>query len=981
MHNYHLNRGPSRCSFKIDIQKAYDTVSWKFLKDILFGFGFHSRMIEWIMTCVTSTSFSINVNGKLHGFFKGRRGLRQGDLMSPYLFTLVMEILTLILKRRVKTSILHLMPFEEGSLPIKYLGVPLISSRLLHKDYMKCGKAKVSWEEVRLPKFEGGLGIRRLENFNVALMTSHIYKLLTNKESLWVRWIHAYKLKDRSFWDVPLAANVSWGWRKLLQIRNRVRNHFRYRLGKVIMESLVKKKQKGAILELKRRHLKNIIFCTYTPYPVKMDDPNITMEEYIRLEEEKARKRGKVFNWETAKYGRIWYDEDVHHLRSVETEFPAIIFNDNLTSNKTLSCEPTFLTKARFLIISTNDLKADSKNDNEKVNMPLFPSLEPAVSYFDDLDFFKDFENEFPAIVYNDALTFKSDFLTEPTISPQHIDEFDLKDETSLSECDKEEQNVLYFIDLFLFNVIYPNDLKSDTDNDEIDIAQPSGDISVTPLPNVINVDVGAYAHESNKLLETTLREDTETDIRQKDEKPRQNRQTRARNEKSVKKTKSSQQKSKSTKVKPEKSNVKYEDKAEEILNARRWLEKEPPRSILTWEDLVSKFINEFFPPSRTTNLQNEISNFQQKFDESFHEAWDRYKDLLRACPHHGFTELHQLDTFYNALNPVDQDSFWGGLGGILRRCNPTPASVNKSLRLRNVCGYLRWCSSLLSESRRQWQPLSWISGSRFKDTVSGKPCVLVLDGLPYYALLHFINPEEDEVVGGDFKGPENMVEFTIKSLLSNKEDTFRLAIHPSLKHCSAVILNKLPEKLGDPGKFLIPCGFSELKCKALADLGASINLMPLSVWKKLGLPELIPTQMTLELANRAIYTPEGIARDVFVPVGKFTFPADFVIVDYESDPRVPLIMGRPFLWTTHALIDVHGEEMILCDGNKRLILNMRHDTSSYSTQPHQESINMIDVYNVSHEEIIEDLFLQQIIHSGNPLSLLLLMRLTSSAV
>ncbi|GJY55406.1 reverse transcriptase domain-containing protein [Tanacetum coccineum] len=99
---------------------------------------------------------------------------------------------------------------------------------------------------------------------------------------------------------------------------------------------------------------------------------------------------------------------------------------------------------------------------------------------------------------------------------------------------------------------------------------------------------------------------------------------------------------------------------------ARRWLKKEPPRSILTWEDLVSKFINEFFPPSRTTNLRNEISNFQQRFDESFHEAWDRYKDLLRACPHHGFTELHQLDTFYNALNPVDQDSLNSAAGGNL---------------------------------------------------------------------------------------------------------------------------------------------------------------------------------------------------------------------------------------------------------------------------------------------------------------------------
>ncbi|GJZ06996.1 reverse transcriptase domain-containing protein [Tanacetum coccineum] len=208
-----------------------------------------------------------------------------------------------------------------------------------------------------------------------------------------------------------------------------------------------------------------------------------------------------------------------------------------------------------------------------------------------------------------------------------------------------------------------------------------------------------------------------------------------------------------------------------------------------------------------------------------------------------------------------------------------------------------------------------------------------------------------------------------LKSLLSNKEKLIELANTPLNENCSAVILKKLPEKLGDPEKFLILCSFSELKCKALADLGASINLMPLSVWKTLGLPELISTQMTLELANQDIFTPKGIARDVFVPVGKFTFPADFVIVDYESDPRVPLILGRPFLRTARALIDVHGEEMILRDGNERLILNMRNDTSSYSNEPHQESINMIDVYNVSHEEIREDLFATN--HpSGNPTSL-----------
>ncbi|GJV01962.1 reverse transcriptase domain-containing protein [Tanacetum coccineum] len=672
---------------------------------------------------------------------------------------------------------------------------------------------------------------------------------------------------------------------------------------------------------------------------------------------------------------------------------------------------------------------------------------------------------------------------------------------------------------------------------------------------------------------------------------------------------------------------------------ARRWLEKEPPRSITTWDDLVSKFINEFFPPSRTINLRNEISNFQQKFDESFHEAWDRYKDLLRACPHYGFTKLHQLDTFYNALNPSDQDSLNSAAGGnlleistqdvlkiienkskvrnsqnksvvsqvkssdgnssssdiaklthavnqqtsavttamtaILKQfqATPPPASVKAVEEICVTCGgphpYYQSATSNYNQGNAGYRPPGVVNQTRppgfvqqngqnnqnrfsqpqgynrgnnfnqnptyqapiqqnqsvplnelekFKKTneanmkamqaqinnvknelrnemqnsiqasmsnqtnelknmmasffqmntasTSGSGSLpsntvanpkgelkaittrsgLVLDGPTIPMPPPFINPEEDERVEETLTDPEHG-EYTIKvppplvqkakppsqrnfvihqrdpryphipypsrmnqekqkekdevqihkfwqmfkqlhinisladalilipkyqkmlkSLLSNKEKLIELANTPLNENCSAVILKKLPKKLGDPGKFLIPCGFSELKCKALADLGASINLMPLSVWKELGLPELISTQMTLELANRDICTPKGIARDVFVPVGKFTFPADFVIVDYESDPRVPLILGRPFLRTARALIDVHGEEMILRDGNERLILNMRNDTSSYSNEPHQESINMIDVYNVSHEEYREDLFATN--HpSGNPTS------------
>ncbi|GKA16639.1 putative reverse transcriptase domain-containing protein [Tanacetum coccineum] len=257
-----------------------------------------------------------------------------------------------------------------------------------------------------------------------------------------------------------------------------------------------------------------------------MDDPNITMEEYIRLEDEKARRCGKVYNWETATYGKIWYDEDVHDLRSVETKFPAIVFDDAFTSEVTLSNEPTVSplndnkidfripfnesddedytvifdkNSFSYKIIYVDNLKTDSEIDNDKVNMPSFPSPKPTVSYFDDLDYFKDFEKEFPAIVYNDALTSRLDSLTEPIVSLQHIDEFNLKDETSLSECDEEEQNILYFNDLFPSNVIYPDDSKSNKDNndDKIDIKQSSGG-------NVINTDDGAYANGSNKLLETS---------------------------------------------------------------------------------------------------------------------------------------------------------------------------------------------------------------------------------------------------------------------------------------------------------------------------------------------------------------------------------------------------------------------------------------------------------------------------------------------
>ncbi|GKA66800.1 RNA-directed DNA polymerase, eukaryota, reverse transcriptase zinc-binding domain protein, partial [Tanacetum coccineum] len=322
MHGYGRKGGAQRCAFKVDIEKAYDTVNWDFLKIALQRFGFHSSMIKWIMVCLTTASFSICVNGETHGFFKGKRGLRQGDPMSPYLFTIVMEVLNLMIKRQIrldsrfryhwgcsKINLTHLcfaddllmlchgdlisasilrraldefsmtsglypsmakstvfysnvpddvkedirlaMPFREGELPVRYLGVPLISkiSRIfdwrnkslsfagklqlvasvlssLHvywasmfmlpvsicdsidklfknfiwgKSESSSGIASVSWKDVCRPKNQGGLGLKSLRVMNYALMVKHLWYIASRKESLWVKWLNVYKLKGECY--------------------------------------------------------------------------------------------------------------------------------------------------------------------------------------------------------------------------------------------------------------------------------------------------------------------------------------------------------------------------------------------------------------------------------------------------------------------------------------------------------------------------------------------------------------------------------------------------------------------------------------------------------------------------------------------------------------------------------------------------------------------------------------------------------------
>nr|GEZ93955.1 reverse transcriptase domain-containing protein [Tanacetum cinerariifolium] len=247
----------------------------------------------------------------------------------------------------------------------------------------------------------------------------------------------------------------------------------------------------------------------------------------------------------------------------------------------------------------------------------------------------------------------------------------------------------------------------------------------------------------------------------------------------------------------------------------------------------------------------------------------------VNACDNHSSSELAKLTHAFNQQTSAVTTAMTAMLKQF--QSNPPAAQVKAVEEICVTCG--------VAHPKGELKAITTRSG-------------LVTNGPTIPNPSKSVNPEEDECVEETYTDPDH-AEHTIKvppppsvqkpkppiqrnalvlmpkyqkmlkALLSNKEKLQELANTPLNENCSAVILKKLPEKLGDPGKFLIPCGFSELKCKALADLAASINLMPLYVWKKLRLPDLIPTRMTLELANRAICTPDGIARDVFVPVGE----------------------------------------------------------------------------------------------------------------
>nr|GEX74576.1 reverse transcriptase domain-containing protein [Tanacetum cinerariifolium] len=208
----------------------------------------------------------------------------------------------------------------------------------------------------------------------------------------------------------------------------------------------------------------------------------------------------------------------------------------------------------------------------------------------------------------------------------------------------------------------------------------------------------------------------------------------------------------------------------------------------------------------------------------------------------------------------------------------------------------------------------------------------------------------------------------SIKSLLTNKDKICELGRTLLNEHCSTVLLKKLPEKLGDPNKFMIPCDFPrKAECLALADLDARINLMPLSMWNKLSLPDLTPMCMTLKLTDCSISRPVRVAEDVYVKVGTFHFSIDFVVIDFDVDPRVPLILGRYFLKTERALIDVFEGELTLRVGKEAITFNL-DQTSRYSANYNDMMAKRIDVIAIACEESSQEVLgFSNVITSGNP--------------
>ncbi|KAG8485627.1 hypothetical protein CXB51_018936 [Gossypium anomalum] len=350
---------------------------------------------------------------------------------------------------------------------------------------------------------------------------------------------------------------------------------------------------------------------------------------------------------------------------------------------------------------------------------------------------------------------------------------------------------------------------------------------------------------------------------------------------------------------------------------------------------------------------------------ETLYNAWERYKDLLWRCPHHGLPLWLQVQTFYNGVNPSTRQMIDAAAGGTMN--NKTPEAAYKFIEELSLNNY-QWqvirtkptkTAAFITSMRLEEPPKFLIGCPReSKNTETAlKNQQASIQGLetqighlskliserPQGSFpsntepnpreqLNAINISSEEgLVASEPESKQESMESKgkgkmpnamkfLKELLTNNRKLDEAPHVESNAVCSAILQNKLPNKLKDPGIFTIPCLIGSLDVNnALADLGASINVVPYKMFKQLGLGKPKQTRMSIQLADKTIRFSRGIVEDVLVRIEKFIFPVDFVILDIEEDSNGPLILGRPFLATARTIIDVGTGELTLRVGDKTI--------------------------------------------------------------
>nr|GEW94738.1 hypothetical protein [Tanacetum cinerariifolium] len=429
-------------------------------------------------------------------------------------------------------------------------------------------------------------------------------------------------------------------------------------------------------------------------------------------------------------------------------------------------------------------------------------------------------------------------------------------------------------------------------------------------------------------------------------------------------------------------------------------------RGRLIAPDMALKFLFKYFPPPMVTKLRNDISNFCQLPDESLFEAWEHYKLLIdrwgtfmKRRPKECYDLIENITAHHNdwdtSAHMGESSSSITSFSSEIAALTQQMAKIRKDILQINcsnqqvnyvtpsckscdgphsyyesqaVGGYTQdvYATSetynlggnayqpQVIEIQKSFQerpqgllPRNTIPNPRADLKVERDPKTIMNQLPPAPASSSFVIPEKNL--------HQPLILYPLRLNKEKLQDKSDIQIHSFLQMVKKLYFNiSFPEALAYMPKY----------AKMVKDL--LTNRDKLLDLKKLILPELTPTHMTLKLATRTVAYPAGIAKDVFVKVGKFTLTVDFVVVDYDVDPRVPIILGRPFLWTTHALVDVHGEELTLRVGDEKLVFNV--ELTSKCPQKHgDESVHMIDIFDTTCEDRFHEVLNVQ--KSINPLS------------